>query len=160
MVQLHYQPQQPHRELFRGSCLSRLHSLFINGCEGGGFGDPAGGPIDHPDLVRIQVAAVEGFPDGGQAPGEPAGPGKQAAHVIGLVAQHHRKLIGYEFTWLGPLDSGRTGGCGSGGRLCEPRIGVSHRSPRLAAPARPPPPGVHLPPPRGPQPHRLDCPPS
>jgi hypothetical protein len=34
----------------------------------------AGGPIDHQDLVRIQVAAVEGFPDSGQAPGESAVP--------------------------------------------------------------------------------------
>jgi len=114
-------------------------AAFINGCGGGGFGDPAGGPIDHPDLVRIQVAAVEGFPDRGQAPGEPAGPGKQAAHVIGLVAQHHRKLIGYEFTWFGPLDSGRTGGCGSGGRLCEPRIAYRTVAPASRASAAAPP---------------------
>ena len=91
-------------------------AAFINGCGGGGFGDPAGGPIDHPDLAPHPGRSDGRHPRRWAAPGEPAGPGKQAAHVIGLVGS--------------PWRAGRTGQAGSArdraGRAASPQ---AHRLP-------------------------------
>jgi hypothetical protein len=101
--------------------------LIIDRSQGDGIGDPPRHPINHPDLLSINIAAPEPLPHRRQAGSEPARPGQQAAHRIGLIPQHHRQLIGDKFTRLGPVRSRHIAIRCSSGFLCDPSIGVPHR---------------------------------
>ena len=87
-------------ELFRGSGVRGIDHLVVDGGEGGGFGDASGDPVDDPDLFGIHIAASERFPDGGQTCGESAGAGEQAPHLVGLITQQQRQLVGHKLSRL------------------------------------------------------------
>src|SRR5215211_6652703 len=69
---------------------------------------------------------------GGQPGSDPAGAGEQAAYLVGLIAQHHRQLIGDKFsgprpTWFAPVSL-----IGGGGVFGASQVGVAQR--RLGEP--------------------------
>ena len=98
---------------------------FVDGGQRGGFGDLSGDPIDHPDLLMIQIATLERLPHGGQVVGEPPGAGQQAAHLVGLLTQDHGQLVGHKLTRLGTVGLQHIR-CRSGSTLVrDPHIGVS-----------------------------------
>ena len=114
-LQPHHRSQQPDVELFRGSGSRGLNHLLVDGGQGRGFGDPSCDPVDHPDLLGIHIATLEGFPDGGQTCGGAAGAGEQAAHLVGLITQQQRQLVGHKLPRLRPFQIAETRrGCGSG----------------------------------------------
>jgi hypothetical protein len=65
--------------------LGGIDHLIIDRGESIGFSDFAGHPVDHPDLLTIQIAAPKRLPHRRQVSGHPAAAGQQAAHRIGLV---------------------------------------------------------------------------
>jgi len=123
--QLHDQSQQPHLKLFRRPGLGGGDGLVVESGQGGGFGGPPRDPIDDPDLVGVQLAAPKRLPHGRHTGGESAAAGDQAAHLIRLVAQYERKLVGHKLTRPDPPSSACTDtGCRVVGN---PRIRVGHR---------------------------------
>ena len=56
------QPQQPAAELFRGAGLRRVDHLIVHHRQGVRLGDPAGGPVDHPHLLGVQIPGQERLP--------------------------------------------------------------------------------------------------
>jgi hypothetical protein len=64
-----------------------IHRLIVDGGQGRGFGDFAGGPVDETDLLSVEFAAPKRLPDRGQAGGEAAAAGEQATHLVGLFPQ-------------------------------------------------------------------------
>ena len=64
------------------------------------FGDASCDPVDHPDLVGIHITTSEGVPDGRHTCGGAAGAGEQAAHLVGLITQQQRQLVGHKLTRL------------------------------------------------------------
>ena len=70
----------------------------------------------------------------GRPVGESAGAGEQAAHLVGLITQQQRQLVGHKLTRLRPFQLAHIrNGCISG-FFGDPRIGVAHR--RLGQPSR------------------------
>jgi len=76
--------------------------LFVERGQGSRLGDPPRYPIDHPDLLGVQLAAPKRLPYGGQTACEATATGQQTAHRVRLVTQQQRQLVGDELAGPDP----------------------------------------------------------